>query len=1053
VNALIDAALSRARTVVLVLVTILVAGVLAYAAIPKEAEPDVEVPFIYVSVTLDGISPEDAERLLIRPLEQELRALEGIKELGATAYEGGANVLLEFEAGAVDTEVALQDVREKVDLAKSKFPSEAEEPRVQEVKFSRFDPMLVLSVGGNVPERTLYALVRDLREEIESLPGVLEVTVVGDREELVEVVVDPLKMESYGLDQNDLVQFVSRNNRLVAAGALQSAQGRFPVKVPGVFETAADVLSLPVKVDGDRVVHFSDVAEVKRTYKDAETFARLNGQPAVALEIVQRTGANVIETIDEVRRVVAEERELWPPGIEVVASRDKSDEIRDQLNELQNNVISAVLLVFIVIIGILGLRNALLVGIAIPGSFLAGILILAAFDITINIVVLFGLIMAVGMLVDGAIVVTEFADRKMAEGVHRRKAYGQAAKRMAWPIIAATATTLVAFVPLLFWPGVLGEFMKYLPMTLIATLAASLVMALVFVPTLGSLFGRPGALNDEARTQLLAAETGELSDLRGWTGRYVRFLQRALKRPWWNLGGLFVVLVAIYAVYFATGPGLVLFPEVEPETASVDVRARGDLSPEEKDALVRVVERRVLGMPEIESAYARVGGESNEGPKDVIGSIRLNFVNWQERRTAEEILAEIRERTADIAGLQIDTRLPQAGPPQGRPIEIEFAARSPERLDDAVEKVEGLLATIPGVRNIDDDRSLPGIEWRIRVDRAEAAKFGADVTLVGNTVQLVTNGIKIGEFRPDDSDEEIDIRVRYPEEHRSLDQLDQLRVPAREGLVPIGTFVTREPAPKVGTIERTDLRRTVVVGADLEPGVLIGDVLEIVRAELPKLGIDPTVELSFRGGNEEQAEASLFLEKAMLVALAMMAIILVTQFNSVFQAALILTAVVFATGGVLLGHLVTGTPFGIVMSGVGTIALAGIVVNNNIVLIDTYNAIRGQATSATEAVLRTCAQRLRPVLLTTVTTILGLMPMVLGVNIDLINRDVTIGGPGAQWWTQMASAVAGGLAFATFLTLLLTPSLLMIQARMAERRQARRARRRRRLEEQAAVGG
>ncbi len=1027
----IQLAMLRSRTVVLSLLVILIGGIVAYMTIPKEAEPDIEIPVVYVSIEHDGISPEDAERLLVRPMEQELRSIEGVKEMTANAYEGGANVQIEFDAG-IDTKQALQDVREKVDLAQAKLPGETEEPTVNEVKMSRFDPMLVLNLAGDVPERTLTTIAKDLKEKLEGIQGVLEVNLVGTREELMEVVVDPLAMESYGLDQAQIIQFVSRNNRLVAAGALHASEGRFPVKVPGVFESAADVLDMPIKAVGDRVVHFKDIAEVRRTYKDAESVARLNGKPALAVEVIQRSRANVIDTIDEVNRVIDEERAFWPAEIDIVASRDKSKDVNDMLSELQNNVLAAVLLVFIVIIGILGIRSALLVGVAIPGSFLMGILLIGSFGVTINMMVLFALIMAVGMLVDGAIVVTEMADRRMAEGESRHDAYARAAVRMSWPIIASTCTTLAAFVPLALWPGISGEFMKYLPITLIAVLSASLAMALLFVPTLGAIFGRTGANTDEARRNLAAAETGNLDDVTGFTGKYIQFLKRTLRRPWLGVAGVTGLLVGVYAAFFIFGKGIEYFPEVEQPFGMVDIRARGDLSTDERDHLVQQVEERVLGMPEIKYLYAKTGS-SDQGAEDQIGSFTLNYVDWDQRRPADEILAEIRERTSDLVGIRIETRKPDSGPPLGKPVRIEFSSRFPALLEDAVNRTQAHLEANPDIVNVEDTRPLPGIEWQIKVDRAEAARFGADVSLVGAMVQLVTNGIKIGEYRPDDSDDEIDIRVRYPEDSRSLAQIDELRIPTEQGQVPISTFIQREPAQKVGTIRRTDMRRTLVIDADVTAGVLVDDVVRQLKADMPTLGIDSRVGYSFRGSTEDQQEDMDFLARAMLMALAIMAIILVTQFNSIYQALLILTAVVFSTGGVLLGHLLMGKPFGVIMSSVGVITLAGIVVNNNIVFIDTYNVLRNRGERPFDAVLRTCAIRLRPVLLTTVTTIVGLMPMVLGVNINLIEREVSIGAPSSQWWTQLASSVAGGLAFATILTLLLTPSLLMIQANLIKR--------------------
>ncbi len=1034
----IESAMSRSRTVLLSLAVVLIGGLVAYQTIPKEAEPDIEIPIMYVNITFDGISPEDSERLLVRPMEQELRSIEGIKEMTANAYEGGANVQLEFFAG-IDTDKALQDVREKVDKAKAKIPSEAEEPTVTEVKMSRFDPMLVLNLAGEVSERTLTTIAKDLKEKLEGLSGVLEVNLVGVREELMEVIVDPLAMESYGLDQAQIIQFVSLNNRLVAAGSLQSSEGRFPVKVPGVVETAEDVLNMPIKAVGERVVHFKDIAQVRRTFKDAESYARLNGKKALAIEVVQRSGANVIDTIAAVNEIIAEERTYWPAEIDIVASRDKSKDVNDMLSELQNSVLIAVLLVFIVIIGILGIRSAILVGVAIPGSFLMGILIIGAFGITINMMVLFALIMAVGMLVDGAIVVTEMADRRMAEGESRHDAYARAAIRMAWPIIASTCTTLAAFVPLALWPGMSGEFMKYLPITLIAVLSASLVMALLFVPTLGSLFGKTGATNAEARRNLAAAETGDLDTVTGVTGRYVRFLKSSLHHPWSNVAAVTVLLLVVYAMFINFGRGVEYFPDVEQPFGMVDIRARGDLSIDEKDFLVQQVEERILGMSEIEFVYAKTGG--GQGAEDQIGTLILNYTEWDQRRTSNEILADIRDRTSDLVGITIETRKPDSGPPMGKPIRIEFSSRFPELLEAAVSEVREEIENHPAVFNIEDSRPLPGIEWQLRVDRAEAARFGADVALVGAMVQLVTNGIKIGEYRPDDSDDEIDIRVRYPLSSRNLTQIDELRIPTANGLVPISTFVTREPAQKVSTIRRTDLRRTITIDADVRPEYLPPEIVAELQELAATLEIDPRVGVAFRGSTEDQAEDEQFLARAMLMALAMMAIILVTQFNSLYQAGLILTAVLFSTGGVLLGHLIMGKPFGIIMSSVGVITLAGIVVNNNIVFIDSYNVLRARGAAAYDAVIRTCAIRLRPVLLTTVTTIIGLMPMVLGVNINLIDRSVSIGAPSSQWWTQLASSVAGGLAFATVLTLFLTPSLLLIQAnaseRLAERRELR----------------
>lgn len=1016
---IINSVVSRPRPVLLVFTVLLVAGMTTYINIPKESEPDIPIPTLYVNMIHEGISPEDAERLLIRPMENELRTIEGLKEMRATAAEGSAVMILEFEPG-FDADQALTDVREKVDLAKAELPSGTEEPWVQEINIALF-PVLVVMLHGNVPERTLVSLARGLRDTLEGLEGVLEAEIAGNREELLEVIVDPVQLESYNLSYEELFNYVSRNNRLVAAGALDSGSGRFAIKVPGVFEGLDSLLTLPIKTDGLRTVTFQDIATVRRTYKDPTSFARLDGQRAVALEISKRIGSNIVEVVDSVRATVLEESRNWPESVQVTFTQDSSEDVRTMLKDLQNNVLTAVVLVMIVVLAALGPRSASLVGIAIPGSFLTGILVLGVLGFSINIVVLFSLIMAVGMLVDGAIVVVELADRNLHDGAGRIEAYVKAARRMSWPIIASTATTLAAFFPLLFWPGMIGEFMLYLPVTLLVTLAASLIMALLFVPTIGALIGghtKP----DSGLSELVSDDPDSLVRARGFTASYIGLLRYALDHHIKVILLAFGLLAGVFALYDLIGRGVEFFPEIEPTQAMVDIHARGDLSVYERDSLVSNVEQRILDMQEMKSIYTRSGIGFND---DIIGRVQLRFIDWKDRRPAEEILAEVRERTSDLAGIRIETQGQESGIVSGKPIQIQLSSQQPGLLDGAVTRLREGMDGISGLIDIEDNRPIPGIEWTMQIDRAQAARFGADITTVGSSIQLLTTGIMIGDYRPDDADDEVDIRVRYPYQDRNLKQFDQLRINSAMGAVPVSNFMTRVPAPRVGNIRRTDGRRVFNVNADVEEDVLSDDKVKEIQEWLEKGEIDPAVNVKFRGENEDQREAEEFLEKAFAVALFIMSIILVTQFNSFYQALLILSAVIFSTIGVLLGLLITDQPFGVVMSGIGVIALAGIVVNNNIVLIDTFNIIRKRGVEVKQAILLTCAQRLRPVLLTTITTILGLLPMVLGMNIDLIGRDIQIGAPSSQWWMQLATAVTGGLAFATMLTLMMTPCLLL----------------------------
>ncbi|MGE0117004.1 MAG: efflux RND transporter permease subunit [Dongiaceae bacterium] len=1038
-NALIDFALHHSRMVLTALVLIIVAGVVAYRDLPKESDPDITLPLIYVQMMLEGISPEDSERLLLRPMEQELRTIEGIKEMKAYAYLGGGSVALEFTAG-FDPDQAINDVRAKVDLAKAELPEDAEEPIVAEVNISEF-PVLVVSLAGNVPQRTLLQLARDLQDKVEGIDSVLEAKIAGYREELVEMVIDPLRLESYGLNADDVGLLIGRSNRLVAAGTLDTGRGRFDISVPGLFEDADDILEMPLKAHGDSVIRVRDIATLQRTYKDAESYARVNGQPAVALEVSKRAGENIIDTIAKVREVVERERQNWPPEIQVNYSQDRSSDIREMLKELQNSLIFAIALVMVVIIGALGLRGGTMVGIALPASFLMGILVLAVAGLTINVVVLFSLILAAGMLVDGAIVLVEYADRKMIEGLPRFEAYREAARAMAWPITSSLSVTIVVFLPLMFWPGVVGEYMKYLPITLTATLIASLIVAMVFTPVLGATFGKPRRDGDhELMLKLEQGTVEELKGLRGMTGAYIRLVDCALDRPGTVLALATAVLAAIWAYYGINGTGFEFFPKVEPQNTAIRIHARGNLSIDEKDVLVREVESRILGMqaerPEFKTVYSvtyaattSVGGE--QLPEDVIGLINLEYAHWQERRKAAEIIEEIRRKTADLAGVVIEFREEEAGPPVGKPIDVELSSRFPELLEPAVEALRAGMSRIPGLVDIEDTRSIPGIEWQVEVDRAQAAKYGVDVTAVGNVIQLITRGLKFGDYRPDDSDDEIDIVARFPDSQRTIDELDRLRVQTNVGLVPIGNFVTRTPKHAVGVINRVDGERVLNVRANVGPGVLADSKLQEVRSWLQTADLDPRIDITYRGQDQEQQEAGEFLMKAFVIALFLMAGILLTQFNSFYSSFVILTAVVMSTIGVLIGLLITNQPFGIVMSGIGVIALAGIVVNHNIILIGTSDRMLKAAHSQREAILRTCAQRVRPVMLTTITAILGLLPMVLRVNIDFVTREITYGAPSTQWWTQLSAAIVFGLAFATVLTLIVTPSALMLKANLA----------------------
>jgi multidrug efflux pump len=1048
----IDYAIGHARLTIATLIFLLSAGFLAYVTIPKEAEPDVRIPIIYVQLSQRGISPEDSERLLLRPVETQLKSVGNVKEMRSTAFEGGGFVLLEFEAG-FDSKAALADVRAKVDQAKHDLPRDVDEPQVLEVNLSLY-PVLVVGLSGDVPERTLLRIARAAKNAIEQAPGVLSAELRGSRDEAVEIILNPMLLASYGLSLDQLGSITQSFNTLIAAGALEGETGRFAVKVPSLFEKPQDILNIPIVASPMASVRLLDVAQVKPTFKDATSVTRVNGRPAMTIEVSKRTGANLIETVDAVKATVAALQQTWPEAVHVTFTQDKSKIIRQMLGDLQNSVATGVLLVAVVILFVLGFRASLFIGIAIPASFLAGVLGLQLAGLTVNIVVLFSLILAVGMLVDDAIIVSEFAERRMAEGMAPKEAYSLAAKRMSGPVIAATATRIAAFSPLLFWPGVVGQFMKYLPITLIATLSASLAVALFFTPTLGALLGKAARADEPGSGRVSGARTVKSprwplaslasaaapvphAETAGDRGPYMRTVRLALRYPGMTLALAAVLLFAVHVAYGKFGRGVEFFPKVEPDYGQVVVHARGNLSLDEKNRLVTEVEKRVLAFDGLKTVYTRIGEQPrgmSELTEDTIGVILFEFSDWRSRAPAHEIMDEIRAKTADIAGILIEVTAPRAGPPTGKPIQVQLGALDPAELPAAATKVAAMLAARSDIRDLDDGLPLPGIDWKIEVNKSEAAKYGAGINTVGSAVQLVTNGLKATEYRPVDSDKSVDILVRFPPERRSLDQIDDLRVQTQAGHVPIGNFVQRVPAPRVGYINRVNGSRVITVSANVAEGVQTAIIQQEIAAALAKADLGSGVTFKLKGEDEERAKASAFLLKAFGTAIFLIFAILLAQFNKLTSVGLVLTAVVLSTFGVMLGLMVMGQPFGVVMAGIGVIANAGVIVNNNIVLIDTYDRLRGEGVAAYDAIIETCRERARPVVLTAVTAILGVLPIAFGMNIEFLSREITVGAPATQWWINLSTAIVFGLGFATMLTLIVTPAALMVIANLRERR-------------------
>jgi multidrug efflux pump len=1160
---IVDWAAERARMVLAFIALSLTIGYFAYDQLPKEGEPDIEIPALFVSTVFPGISTADSETLLVKPMETELADLDGLKTISGTAAEGYAGVALEFEFGWDKTRV-MADVRDAMNKAQAKFPDGAEQYSINEINFSEF-PIVIVNLTGPVPERTMARVAKDLQDRLESLDSVLEAGIAGNRDEMLEVVIDPLKLESYNVTASELINVVQNNNQLIAAGEVRSDQGSFAVKIPSSFDDQRDVYDLPVKVNGDRVVTLGDLATINLTFEDREGTARFNGEKTLALQVVKGKGFNLIDTADAVKAEVAAAQANWPPelkaAVTVGTSNDQSRIVNSMVRQLEGSVLTAVALVMIVVLAALGLRAALLVGFAIPTSFLLCFVFLTIMEVSISNIVMFGLILAVGMLVDGAIVVVEYADKRISEGSGPMHAYVEAAKRMFWPVVSSTATTLCAFLPMLFWPGVPGEFMGMLPVTLIFVLSASLVVALIYLPVMGGVTGRFSRMLDRASEGLRARtpwivrallvpvvlgtlfsgalmlldpgflfppiSDGALAHLPGvvlfligsvlasivldaasikWKrtkieghrrrtafGHFIKFIAGNPIMP--IVAGI-AVLAFVFSVFTYFGEnnnGVEFFVESEPEQAIVYVRARGNLSLEEKDALVRRAEQIVLAHRGIKNAFsfAGEGGLNTDSsgsavPKDTIGQVQLETIPWEDRADRPDldgdiVLEELTEQLQAIPGVQIEILSQNMGPANGKPVHLRLKAEDWDTLVASTMQAREKFESTPGLTLIEDTLPLPGIDWQIDVDVEKAGRYGANVAVVGAMVQLVTRGILLDTMRVDSSDEEIEIRVRLPEEDRFLSTLDTLRVRTADGLVPLSNFITRTPVAKLAEINRVDQKRYFDVKADVLPGlskVVVdgGDgpaTLAVLKerdggaiegpngtrydlldpgasteasvtqaledgARIVKINANeriaelttwldtnplPGVDWEWTGDQEEQAESEAFLSSAFMAALGLMFIILLAQFNSFYNAVLVLLAVVLSTTGVLIGMLVMDQTFSIIMTGTGIVALAGIVVNNNIVLIDTYQEY-SRYMPRIEAIVRTAEDRIRPVLLTTITTMAGLAPMMFGLSLDFYGGGYSIDSPTALWWKQLATAVVFGLGIATVLTLVFTPSML-----------------------------
>ena len=1066
-----DTAVKKSITVMVLAVIIIVFGVYSYRVLPRENEPDITIPYVFVSTSYKGVSPTDIETSITIEIEKKLKGLDGVKKIQSVSSEGLSSINIEFITGT-DIDQALQDVKDKVDEAKGELPADLEnDPSVFEVNLSEM-PIAVYSLSGTCGLPCLKDIAEDLKDDIEAVAGVLEAEVTGGLEREIRVEVIPDKLAFYGMSISSFQEKLYSENQNISGGAIRMGDGRFQLQVPGEFKSPGEIYSLVLGTQNGQPVYLKDLAVVIDGFKEEASRSRLDGKAAVSIAVKKRSGENIIAISKEVDGLIEQAKPTWPGSTEIVKVMDKASDIEGMLADLENNILTGLLLVVVVIFFAMGLRNAIMVSMAIPFSMSLSFTILHLMGISLNVVVLFSLTLALGMLVDNAIVIIENIYRYMEQGAPRLEAAMRATSEVAYPVIGSTLTTLAAFSPMLFWPGIMGEFMGYLPLTLIVTLTSSLFVAMVINPALASMFMK---VKDSGQRKELSVEeitaAGEKPvEIKGrFLKGYSRVLRFSLQRP------ISVVMIAC-AILILLFQGWMLavglekpvefFPDLEPKSIYVNVEPPEGADLEYVDRLIKRVEVAITGADQNMSAadsdtaemydvayvskkHRKADGSIFMGPSD-LGNIKniytkavttpgsdsmfspntpnnigVRFIDLEERnRSSNETMDEIRKRVAGIPGAKITIAMAEEGPATGSPINIEIAGDEMIVLGKLSKQVKEIITKIPHVVDVRDDYSEGTPSIRVVIDRQKAALFGLTTDMIGFALKTAYNGLDVSSFR--EGNEDYDITVQLSEEDRRLtDVLHELMIPVPSGeMVPLSTLADIEYTGAIGDIVRIDNQRVVTVKANVDETKMPGPVARAQAEKLIKdLPLPSGYAVKFTGEMQEQKESEDFLAKAFIVALFLIFFVLVSQFNSVTKPLIIMTAVILSLGGAFLGLAVFRQPFGIIMTGVGVISLAGVVVNNAIVLIDYIDKLRDRGMEVREAVVAAGATRLRPVILTAITTILGLLPMVTGVSFDFHNLAISWVSESSQWWSSMAIVVVFGLMIATFLTLVVVPTL------------------------------
>ncbi len=1047
------------RTSIFILVGIIVLiGYSAYVSLPRESSPDVQIPLVIVSTPYIGVSPEDIESLITQPLEKEINSINEVKQLTSSSFEGYSIIRVEFESG-YDIDEALQKIREKVEKAEPDLPEDVDKPEIIEINFSEF-PILTYNLSGPVGLVKLKDIAEDLKDEVENIDGVLEVKISGGLEREVKVDVDINKLVHYNIRFDDIISAISDENKTIPGGSIDLENSSFLVRVPGEFDEPYLIENIIVRLKEGLPVYVKNVAEVSYAFKDRNTYARINEVDGVSLSVSKRLGANIIEIADKVKQVIAEAESKLPGSLAFTLTVDQSKDIKDSVRNLENNIFSGLVLVLIVLLFFLGIRNAFFVAIAIPLSMLISFALLTALGYTLNFIVLFSLILGLGMLVDNAIVIIENIYKFLEEGHDLLEAAKLGSAEVAWPISTSTVTTVLAFIPLLFWPGVVGDFMKYLPITLIITLSSSLFVALVINPVFASKFMRiENPLHKpETFTQKLLHPINRTTHffvdvlLPRTINIYEKFLvnsigplrnqnQKIHRRNLYGLLSTFLLIIltfmgvstpaipnvivlllsivlGIAIIYLYLNPrlrvlsgtvlsliiiiliyrefdhGVEFFPQIEPPRIFINVEAPTGTNIEMSNRIAKQIEEKLKPYlnAEVREFVANVGTSNNpfDGGSSTPNksTITVQYIDYELRERSSLITTEeIRKKVIEIAGAEIDVARQEMGPPVGMPINIEIIGDDFAALGNLAKKVRAAIVDIDGVVDLKDDFDGGRPEVRVIIDREKAALFNANTTIISNAIRTAINGSTASKFRI--GEDEYDITVRLMESQRkSTDALKSLRINFndKKGQIrslPLSSVAEIKFDKGPGSIRRKDMKRMVTVKGNVAEGFNQNEVRNNVIAKLGGFTLPANYRFEYTGQNEEQAKASAFLGRAFMYAFLSIFLVLVIQFNSLSQPLIIMAAVTISLIGVFIGLTIFAMPFGIIMTGIGVISLAGVVVNNNIVLIDYVNILRKKGENSRDAIIHAGLRRFRPVTLTAITTILGLIPLTFGFGFDI----------------------------------------------------------------------